>query len=187
MAFPALSSSQHLLNQVALSNSIRRLWADNIQWTRALMISAIYDRGDQQALIARLRQNAEDFATVFGQFYPQPVVNQLRQYINNEVDGVIRLIEAYKNYDDQAIREAREFLYANADETASYFARSNRYLDLPTIQVMLHDIINLLEQEIMLIRDGQFVESIRKHDELTNRVYTLSDELTYGILKQFQV
>ena len=187
MAFPALSSSQHLLNQVALSNSIRRLWVDNVHWTRALTYSILFDQGDRDDIEARLRQNADDFATIFGQFYNQQTTNQLASLINNDLEGTIRLIEAYKSGDDQAIRRARAYLYANMNELASYLSRINRYWDMATLHAMLQEIINFVEHEIMFIHDGQFEESIMQHDELMNQVYKLSDELTYGIIKQFQV
>lgn len=187
MAFSPSSHSQYLLNQVALSNSIRRLWVDNNQWTRALIFSILYNQGDRDELISRLRQNADDFATIFAQFYSQQTADQIRRFINNGLDGTIRMIEAYKANDAQAIRSAREYLYANANDIATYLSRINRYWDMPTLQVMLYEIINLIEYETMLIRDGAFEESIKQHDELMNQAYKLSDELTYGILKQFQV
>ncbi len=186
MAFSP-TSSQYLLNQVALSNSIRRLWVDNNQWTRALIYSILFDQGDREALIARLRQNADDFATIFSQFYGQQAADQIRRFINNDREATIRLIEAYKSNDAQAIHNARESLYANANEISSYLSRINRYLDMPTLQVMFQEMINLMEYEIVLIRDGQYDESIKQHDELMNQAYKLSDELTYGILKQFSV
>ena len=186
MAFSP-GTTQYLLNQVALSNSIRRLWVDNNQWTGSLIYSILYGQGDQDALIARLRQNADDFATIFSQFYNQQATDQLRQLINNDLDRTIRLAKAYKANDAQAIYSAREALYANANEVASYLSRINRYWDMATLQAMLNEIINLTEYEIMLTRDGQFADGIKQHDELINQSYKLSDELTYGILKQFQV
>lgn len=187
MAFPTSSQSQYLLNQVALSNATRRLWVDNNQWTRALIQSILYDQGNQEELLDRIRENAEDFATLFGQFYGEESGRQIGKYISNDLDGMLRLIEAYKADDTQAIRSAREYLYSNASELSRYLARINRYLDMATLEVMLHERLNLAEYEIILLRDQEFAQSIDQHDELMTQGYKLADELSYGILKQFQV
>lgn len=187
MAFPTNSQSQYLLNQVALSNAIRRLWVDNNQWTRALIQSVLYEQGNQDELLDRIRENADDFSTLFGQFYGEDAGRQVEKYINNDLDGTLRLITAYKADDAQAIRSAREYLYANMSDFSRYLARINRYLDMATLEVMLYELINLAEYEIILIRDREFAKSIDQHDELMNQGYKLADELSYGILKQFQV
>lgn len=187
MAFSPIAHSQYLLNQVALSNSIRRLWVDNTQWTRALISSILYGQEDQDELISRLRQNADDFATIFAQFYRQQSADELKKLINNDLDGTIRLIQAYRANDAEAICRAREYLYRNANDIALHLSQINRYWDMATLQAMLYEIINLMEYETLLIRDEAFQESIQQHDELMNQAYQLSDELTYGILRQFQV
>ncbi|HWR21966.1 MAG TPA: hypothetical protein VN366_00685 [Feifaniaceae bacterium] len=187
MATSASSLPRYLLNQVALSNAIRRLWADNSQWTWALIYSILYGQADRNAVVARLQRNADDFASIFSEFYGQQTGELVREYINNDLEGTIRMIEAYKANDVRAVRRAREYLYRNADELSRHLSRVNPYWDMPSLQVMFNEIINLLEYETMLIRDGRPDESIRRHDELMEQAYRLSDDLTYGILKQFQV
>ena len=187
MAFSPTSRSQYLLNQVALSNTIRKLWVDNNQWTRALIHNVMLDQSGQDELVKRVEQNAQDFATIYEQFYGKDSADQIKRLINNDLEGTLRLIRAYKDDDPQAIRSAREALYANANELARFLAGINRYWDMATLQTMLYEIVNLREYETMLIRDKEFAKSIQQHDELMDQGYRLADEITYGILKQFQI
>ena len=179
--------TQYLLNQVALSNSIRRLWVNNNQWIRALIFSILYGIGDQQAIEERLRQNAEEFATLFAQFYGQDSANRVRENYVRYVQALARTIEAYRDNDVSVIATQREVLNQIADELAQLYSDINRYLDRATVQAFLYELVDLTESQIMRILGGDFAQSIQEYDEFMEQSYRISDELTAGILRQFQV
>ncbi len=181
------SRTQYLLNQVALSNSIRRLWVDNNQWVRALIYSIIYGIGDQQAIEERLRQNGEEFATLFSQFYGQEVGNRIRNNYVRYVQALVRMIEAYRDNDVSTIATQREVLNQIAAELAQLYSEINRYWDLATLQTLIYELVDLTENQIMRTVSGDFSRSIQEYDEFMEQAYRVSDELTYGILRQFQV
>lgn len=179
--------TQYLLNQVALSNSLRRVWVNNNQWIRALLYSILYGIGDQQAIEQRLAQNADDFANVFTQFYGQETGNRIRDNYVMYVQNLARLIEAYRDNDVSVIATQRETLGQVADDLARLLSEINRYWDLPTLQVLIQELVDRTENQIMKIVSGDFSQSIQEHDEFMEQGYRLSDELTTGILRQFQV
>ncbi len=179
--------TQYLLNQVALSNSIRRLWVNNNQWIRALIFSILYGIGDQQAIEERLRQNAEEFATLFAQFYGQETANRIRENYVRYVQALTRMIEAYRDNDISTIATQREVLYQVADELAQIYSEINRYWDRATLQILIYELVNFTENQIMRTVGGDFAQSIQEYDEFMEQGYRLSDELTSGILRQFQV
>ncbi|HWR22254.1 MAG TPA: hypothetical protein VN366_02155 [Feifaniaceae bacterium] len=181
------STTQYLLNQVALSNSIRRLWVNNNQWIRALTYSILYGIGDRQAIEQRLAQNAEDFSTLFTQFYGQDVGNRVRANYNSYIQSLARMIEAYRDNDLSAVASRREELNRISDDLAQIFARINRYWDLATIQALIRELMDLTQSQIIRIMSGEFSQSIQDYDQAMEQAYRVSDELTTGILKQFQV
>lgn len=179
--------TQYLLNQVALSNSVRRLWVNHNIWLRALMFSIIYGIGDREAVEERLRQNADEFTTLFAQFYGQDTGNRIRENYLRHVQNVARLIEAYRDNDVSAITDARTDLYQTGDALAQIYSEINRFWDRATLQAYIDELINLTENQIARIVNGDFSQSIQEYDQFMEQGYRLSDELTFGMLKQFQV
>lgn len=178
---------QYLLNQVALSNSIRRLWVDNNLWMRSLIYSILFDLGDREVIQAQLRKNADAFAGLFAQFYGQQTGQRVRTLFLNYMQSAEAMIQAYKDNDLPAVAVQNQNLYRFADDLSQLYADINRYWDKMTLQAMLYELINLTEYEIMHIRAGEFSQSAGNYDEIMNQAYRLSDELTYGMLRQFQV
>jgi hypothetical protein len=49
-----------ILNQVELSNVLRRYWTDAVHWIRALFLSVMFDLDNKEAVENRLVKNAKD-------------------------------------------------------------------------------------------------------------------------------
>ena len=47
-----------------LSENLRRLWMEHVLWTRAFLVSKIFNLGDLDAVTARLLRNPTDMANV---------------------------------------------------------------------------------------------------------------------------
>lgn len=180
-------TNQYLLNQVALSNSIRRIWVNNNQWIRALVYSILFQLGDQDAIQARLEQNADDLAALFAQFYGQSVGGRIRQNYLIYIRALTALIEAYRTNDASAIADQRQTLYEVADQFAQILSEINRYWDRATLQAVIYGLVNFTETQILRILAGDYAQSIQEYDEFMDQAYHFSDDLTFGILKQFQV
>ncbi len=179
--------SPAILNQIAVSNDIRRLWVDNAQWIRALIYSVFYDIGDQNAILARLNKTADDFATLFAQYYGEDTGRQVRDNYMEYVREVAEMIRAYRDGNQALVSDEREALYDTADELAALYGRVNRFWDEATMQMLLYALANATENEIGSIASGDYAREIAVHDEFMEQSYHLSDELTLGILRQFRL
>lgn len=176
--------SPAVLNQIAVSNNIRRLWVDNTQWIRALVYSVFYNIGNQDAILARLNKLANDFGTLFAQYYGEDTGNKVRENYMQYVQEVYSMILAYREDNKALISDERQALYDTADELAAIYARINRYWDEPTMQILLYALVNATENKIQSVDSGDYVREIAAHDEFIEQSYNLADELTYGIIKQ---
>lgn len=179
--------TQYLLNQVALSNSIRRIMVSNNQWIRALIFSILYGRVDQQAIEQRLVQNANELGMLFAQFYGQETGNRVRDNYLTYLQNLGKMIEAYRDNDLSAVATQRKRLNQNANSFAQLLSGINRYWDLAALEALIAELVNLAESQILRIMSGEFTQSIQEYDEFMNQAYRLSDELTTGMLRQFQV
>ena len=180
-------TTQYLLNQVALSNSMRSIWVNNNQWIRELIFSILFDIGDRDAIEARLRQNAEDFSAIFTQFYGQEIGARIRQNYLSYIQGISALLEAFRNNDPSGIANQRRILYDAADQLAQTLSEINRYWDRATLQAQIHELVNFAENEILRITGGDYAESIREYDEWMEQTYHFADDLASGILRQFHI
>jgi|GEM_PF-5479803 len=180
-------SSPYLLNQVALSNAVRRLWVDNNQWLRALVYSILFNIGDRAAIEARLGQTAQGFGDLFGEFYGPEAAEKIRANYLEYVGALEVMIEAYRDNNVAVISEQRDVLYRISDELAQFYAQINRYLDRSTLQIMLYELVNETENGIAHITTGDFTQEIQAYDQWMEQGYRVSDELTTGILRQFRI
>jgi hypothetical protein len=101
------------------------------------------------------------------------------------LDGNIALIEAYRDEDLEAIEKSRNALYDIADELALLFSGVNPHWDRYSAQAVLYKIIYGSEEEILRIKNRDYVKSIQAHDELQALLYEFADELAAGIIRQF--
>lgn len=177
----------NMLNSTAISNAIRKLEVDNISWMTALMYTILFGPpvGIEDYRL-RLIRNAEDFGRFFAQFYGQEVGGQVQDIMERYLDGMIALIEAYRDDNDlEAIQTRRDILYDIADELAQLLSSVNPYWEKRSAQAVLYKIIYNNEEEILRIKNRDYVKSIQSHDELQTLLYAFSDELAAGIMKQF--
>ena len=177
--------SPALLNQIELSNTVRKLWVDNSQWVRALIYSIFLNIGNRSAIEARLNRVAEEFGTLFSRYYGEETGNKVRANYLRYVLALETMLEAYRDNNVPVILEQRDQLYKTSDELAQLLAHVNRYWDLATLQVLLYELVNDTENEIAHIGTSDFAQEIQAHDQLVDQGYRVADELTSGILRQF--
>ncbi len=173
------------LSQAALSNALRRVWVDYVSWMTALIYTIMFDTHDEDAIEVRLRQNAEDYAGIFAQFYGDAVGEKLRALFVQFQEEMAFLIQEYKANDITAISDHRQALYALGKELGRVLSQLNPYWDKASLEVGLYEIINQFEDEIVHIIKQEFEQSIQAYDRLLAQAYQTADEMTYGLQRQF--
>ena len=147
----------------------------------------LYGIPDREEIMDHLVNIAEEYRRLLGQYYEEDVVEDLRDNYLRYIRNLEIFIEAYKDNDIVLIEKQREILYGIGDELARVLSRINIYWDRSVLQTMIFQIINSTEQQIIDIIAGDYVKGIEDYDIFMKQVYRLSDELTYGILRQFPI
>ena len=182
----ASHGNMYLMNQAALSNALRRVWVDYVSWTTALIYTILFGTHDQDAIEARLKQNAHEYAGIFAQFYGDEAGMELLELFEQVQGEMTDLIQAYQQNDMESVAEHRNTLYSVGYELAGLMARLNPYWDEASIQIGMNEMINLFEDEIMHIIRQEFDKSIEAYDDLLNQAYQISDTLLFGLQRQFR-
>ena len=178
---------RYLPNQVEISNAIRSLYVDTARWLQNMIVSEVLNLPNKDFVKERLDQVAYDASVLFTRYYGQEAANKMRQLYLAYFENVHDMIESYQNNDIADIEQHRAALYQIADEIAALLSRLNRYWDYETLRALSYVLVDDTTTQIQTLVSGDYPNDIRAYDEYVNQVYRISDELTYGILRQFQI
>ena len=178
-------AQRFLPSQVEISNTIRSLFVDNARWLRNMILSEVLNLPNKDAIKERLDQVAYDASVLFSRFYGQEEATRAQQIYLDYFDNVHDLIEAYLKNDITDIEQHRANLYQDVDEFSQLLSRVNRYWDYETLRTLFYIMVNDTINQIENIVRQEFQNDIAAYDQFFNQIYRVSDELTYGILKQF--
>lgn len=170
---------------VKISNIIREFWVSTNRWIIAFIRSILYSNPDREEIKDRLLGSAEEYSSLLRQYYAEDVVGRLRANYLRYIRNLEILVDAYKNNNTALIEQQRNILYGIGDELADIFSGINIYWDRSILQPLIYQIIDSTEQQIIDITSGDYVKWVEDYDIFMKQVYRLSDEITYGILRQF--
>lgn len=179
-------SSYYRLNQMALSNSVRRAWADFAAWTFILLYAILHGTHAPDIVENRLYKTADSFTELIAQFLGKDTGARMSQLIKEIIAGIARLARAYRDNDLSEVSVQHEALYERADELAAMFSQLSRYWDEAEIQAMLYEVFSDIEKLLVSIAAQDTGQVIRQYDALTSQAYKLSDELVTGLVQMLQ-
>jgi len=175
-----------LSNSIQLTNALRDLWVDNISWMTSIMYSVLFG-ADTGAMQRRLDRNTEEFGALFDYFYGKEIGNYVRDNFTSFINEMILLMKAYRDDDLQLIEQKRNALFDLADDLSLLMSKINPYWERAPLQAGMYSIISAYEEEIVSTKTREYKKSIQAHDRLQDLLYKVSDEMSAGIIQQFQV
>lgn len=180
-------TSFYRLNSAAVSDTIRRIWADYVLWTTALINAVLFGVGDRDVILQKMKDITGEFSALLGQFYGEELADNVKTIFSRYATFLVRMIEAYRDKDLAAVTELRRSMYRVADNFSLLLSKANPYWDRATLQVMLYEMINSTEQEIVHKLASEYARCVEAHDQLVDQAYMLADELAYGLQRQFKL
>jgi len=176
---------RYTARQVCLMNQLRKLWEQHVYWTRFFIISTAADLGDLDPVSKRLLQNPGDFASVLAAFYGTKISETFKELFTQHLLIAADLVNAAKNQEAAKADDAREKWYANADAIANFLAEINPCWKEAKWRGMLYDHLDMTEKEAVLRLGGRYSEDIRMFDRIEEEALKMADEMSHGIIRQF--
>ena len=176
-----------LLNQVELSNVLRRYWSDYAHWTWTIFVSRLFDLEHLPALERRLLNIASDIANVFRSLYGDTVANRLERVLSEHYYTLIAMSDALAKGDMETAAVLHQRLYQQLDEVVEILGNSNSNIDKAELQILLYDLLSLLEQEAVMIFSRQYEESTQQYDMVYDQAMRIADYLGYAIIRQIRI
>jgi hypothetical protein len=174
--------------QVRLSNAIRRIWVDVNRLIRIYITRTIFNVGVREstgAVNESFKRIADELRNLLVQYYGEDIANQVQADFLDYIYHMEQMIDAYANKDEQAVALHRSHLYFLTDKFAQSYAVMNNYYDKDVILALFHELIYLIENQIMSIMNQDYARDLEEYDKFMNITYRLADEFVYGILRQF--
>ena len=184
--FPAIVGPSPLSNQnEALHLAMRRLWEDHVQWTRVYIIDQTANLPSTPFSAQRLLRNQSDIGNAIVPFYGQQAGAQLTTLLTGHITGAVAVLEAVESGDKNAIAQANDAWYANANDIAVFLAGANPNWRLADLQfhMKLHLDQTLAEAAAHLA--GQWSADVSAYDVVDAHIRQMADILSDGIAKQF--
>lgn len=176
---------RHHPEAMELNNDMRKAWSMHNLWDTMFMISLFNALENTDAVQKRLMQTPEDIAAVFERFYSMPIVNQLKQMLEEHVRLAEELTAAMNNNNMEQAAQLENQLNQNADQIARMLANTNAKYDYEELRRMLRMHLDLMKNSMMAELNGNHDEAVRLIDENEEQLMQLADVLTEGLMEQF--
>ena len=172
--------------ELELRNDMRKLWEDHITWTRLAIISLTTDSPDTQATVGRLLQNQDDIGDAIKPFYGDAAGEELSRLLREHILIAADLIAAAQAGDSAAVATHQARWRTNADEIAAFLNAANpRSWKLREMKEMLYEHLDLTTSEVVARLTGDWAADVAAYDAIHLQALEMADELSTGIVKQF--
>lgn len=168
--------------RIEMMFKFRKLWLDNILWTRFFIISAISGMGDLQVVTKRLINNPTDFANIFKKFYSEENAKKFEALMMDHLLIGIKLINTAKTGNMASIKSLKEQWYKNADEISELLSSINSGWNKKEWQKLLYESLKLTEEQVMKRFSRQYTDDIAVYEKIENLSIKMADLMFEGIM-----
>lgn len=171
--------------QVALRESMRKLWGDHVIWTREYIVAAVAGQPSAQAASARLLKNQEDIGNAVIPFYGSAAGATLTGLLKQHILIAVDLVTAAKAGDNAKQADADRRWHDNAAEIATFLSGANPNWPRQTLLDMLNQHLALTTQEAVARLQQRWTDDVAAFDQIFAQAMMMADALSDGIVKQF--
>jgi len=163
---------------------MRRLWADQVMWTRSSIVAIHNDLADRDQVATRLLKNSDDIGELIAPFYGSENTTNFNSLFKNHLATTLELAVAAKAGDEAKMNEVEKRLNQNVDELISEISTANRSLNKEELKTMLYDYNRLIKEDVTAHFSNSYETEISTFDRLHDQAMIIADVFSTGILKQ---
>jgi hypothetical protein len=170
----------------AFHDAMRKLWEDHVTWTRLFIVSFASDLPDLAPTTQRLLKNQVDIGRAVRPFYGRAAANHLTHLLTVHITTAASLLQAAKDGDAVAFKEAKHAWYANARQIAGFLHSANpKIWPLRDLRSMMREHLDLTLAEAAHRLAGQYQKDVADYDAVHIEILEMADMLSDGIIRQF--
>ena len=169
----------------ALNESMRKLWAEHVIWTRAYVVAAIGGGSDAPDVAVRLLKNQADIGAAFVPYYGKEAGAKLAELLKQHILIAADVVAGVKAGDDAKFKEADARWHENANDIAVFLSGINLAWSKKELVGMFNDHLALTAREAVSRLNKKWSADISAFDEILGQMMMMADDLANGIIKQF--
>jgi hypothetical protein len=162
---------------------IRMVWFEMATWIRAYMLSRYAGLGEQEEILARLKQVPVRYTDMMKQVFSEKDVESYRQLFDTYLDLIVALISAHMANDTDEVNRITQLLYRNADERAAFLASVNPFWTEEEWRTRLYDNIRSTIDESTSFLAGGYAVNLDIFSTLLDQAENNSDYYARGLFQ----
>ena len=163
---------------------LKKIWSDNVMWTRFFIISAISGIGDLQIITKKLIKTPTEFSNVLKNYFAEESSKKFEALMMDHLLIGIKLINTAKSGNISAIKGMRTQWYKNADEIAELMSSMNSNWNYNEWQKMLRENLKLTEDQVIKRFSRQYNDDISSFEKMNSLSIKMAEIMATGIIKQ---
>ena len=163
---------------------LKKIWSDNVMWTRFFIISAISGIGDLQIITKKLIKTPTEFSNVLKNYFAEESSKKFEALMMDHLLIGIKLINTAKSGNISAIKGMRTQWYKNADEIAELMSSMNSNWNYNEWQKMLRENLKLTEDQVIKRFSRQYNDDILSFEKMSSLSIKMAEIMATGIIKQ---
>ncbi|MDD5303878.1 MAG: glycosyltransferase [Elusimicrobia bacterium] len=171
--------------RTAFRQSMRKLWADHVIWTRSYIVAAVAGTPDTAETASRLLRNQAEIGAAFVPYYGEAIGAKLSQLVKEHILISADVVGALKKGDDAKFQDADMRWHANAVEIAVLLNGANPNWSKEAYVEMFNSHLALTTKEATARILKRWPDDIAAFDELYVKTMLMADDLADGVIKQF--
>jgi hypothetical protein len=160
--------------------SIRMYWFELVTWVRAYMISRYRGIGNENAVMARLKQVSAEYIAALSKIFPDKMDPYL-QLLNIYIDLIDQLITAQLKNNTDEVNRITQSLYENARQRAAYLEKVNPYWDMNEWRRRLYNNLRSTIDESTTFLTADYARNLDIFSTLLDQAESASGYFARGI------
>lgn len=174
------------MDEIQMAGDMGKLWMQYAGWLKLYFESLSQPVDRQREVAQRTEQAAGRIVDVFGLFYPEAMVDKLREaFARGYTLDLLSFANAANNRDTMAQEQFEERVEAHAGTVAALLAQYNRHYDKDELEEKLEQSPEVAEKIVPALRNGDQMAKFDGYEQLDEWAADLAVDLAEGLRKEF--
>jgi hypothetical protein len=164
---------------------MRKLWEEQLSYTRNYIISALAELPDAEAVAGRLLRNQDEIGNALKPYYGPRAGDQLARLLREHVKIAVDVVQAAVSGEKENLASSQKKWSENGVQIADFLSNANPNWYRSELRGMLEQHLALTTAQIVARQKKDWETDIKAHDANHVHLLQFSDAVVDGIIEQF--
>ena len=174
------------MDEIEMASDLDRRWMQYIGWLKTYLNSLSQPVDRQREAARKTEQAADRIVDVFGVFYPDAMIENLREHFARGYTlDLMSYANATNNRDTMAAEQFEERIEEHAESVAKLLSQYNRYYNEERIEETLEEAPEVIEQIVIAMRNEDNMQEFSGFETLYEWAGNIAAYLSEGLRREF--